>query len=354
MVSSNCSIAAAFYTLPLVGCWCCSILSILSIKLPIFKQLQQSSLSNSANSTKADDQALKQGRWPVWSIDFAKPSISLLVWCCFPMFGYAVIRGFSDCGQYEYFCWQVEDQTTTSHARNSLHLLAVSIILAFLCKVPPSSIPYRVLFAGVACCEFLINKYTWKNCEEFMAHSLSADSSFGFFDVFIATTTMLSIFMLLCEGLPSLRKCFQKLFQMMGFAADQNPELHLNFVGQRNYLIYWILIVVFHVSIFVVFADVHVHHWVGFIVASLCIFETPISRLLLLKSVAWRKRKFSHWHLLQVQSLYFWLCLCSLSFFARALMCSSSGQAKRSQARQINSTFGFFVFCCSGGASSCS
>ena len=120
-----------------------------------------------------------------------------------------------------------------------------------------------------------------------MAHSLSAGSSFGFFDIFIAMTVMLSIVVLMCEGLPTLRRCCQKVFAQVGITSGQERcELHLNSRGQRNYLIYWILIVVFHVGLFAIFSDVHVHHyWVGLVVGSCCIFQSPLSRLLLLKSV---------------------------------------------------------------------
>jgi len=69
--------------------------------------------------------------------------------------------------------------------------------------------------------------------------------------------------------------------------GEPNPEVHLNFRGQRHYLIYLLLVILFHGFLVVVFSeDFHMHHyWVGVIVASGCIFPTPLSRLLMLKSV---------------------------------------------------------------------
>lgn len=294
MVNSSCGAAIACYTLPLLACWFYSIQSIRNVKLLLLQRFEGTSTPQQPSNTNDPATAemakpVKVGQWPMWSLEFAKPSIGLFIWCCFPMFGYGVIRGFSDCDQYGWFCWTVEDQSTESHLRNLLHLLSGSIVLAWLCKVPPSKPQHRALFVAVACCEFLTNKFVWKNCEEFMAHSLSTDSTFGSFDIFIAMTTMLTLLILMCEGLPSLRRCFYKLFRMTGVTVGEpNPEVHLNFRGQCHYLIYVFLVILFHGFLFIAFSDdFHMHHyWVGFIVASGCIFPTPLSRLMMLKSVA--------------------------------------------------------------------
>mmetsp|Transcript_45992 Transcript_45992/g.103281 ORF Transcript_45992/g.103281 Transcript_45992/m.103281 type:complete len:268 (-) Transcript_45992:13-816(-) len=266
MVSSACSGFVAVYTLPIFACWACSICSILN-RMP---QMTSSTQDKNDNEGEDSQEATQPSGlpWPPGS-DFTKPSIQLLLWCCLPLVGYAVVRGFSDCDKYD-FCWRVEDQTTESHARNLLHLLAASIILAWLCRVPPSRRGPGAVFTAVVVWEFVVNKFTWKNCEDFMAHSLSAGSSFGFFDVFIAATVLLSIIILMCEGLPSLRRCCQRGFQQLGIISGQErQELHLDLRGQRNYLIYWVLIVLFHGGLFLIFSDVHVHHyWVGFVVGS--------------------------------------------------------------------------------------
>ena len=282
MVSSSCSAATACHTLPILVCWLCSFQSLLNFKLPFLGAFAW------ANAEPAEESATtRPGSWPAMSTDFAKPSMGLFLWCCFPILGYAMIQGLSDCEQYTDFCWQVEVQTTSSHLRNLLHLLAMGIILAWLCNVPPRTLRYGGFFAAAAVCEFLLNKLFWKNCEDFMAHSLSADSTFGLFDIFLASATMLTLIIHTCEGLPSLRRCFQRLSQKMGISSgDQNPELFLSLSGQRNYLIYLCLLVFFHGGLFFAFPEtVHAHHyWVGFVVASCCIFWSPLSRLLLLKS----------------------------------------------------------------------
>lgn len=284
MVSSSCSGFVAVYTLPIFICWAYSLASILN-RLPNFI-LEMNGTRPGKAETEGQEPTVQPGfSWPP-GLEFCKARVQLALWCCLPMLGYAVIQGLSDCDQYD-FCWRVEVQTSESHIRNLLHLLTASIILAWLCRVPPSNNKAGAVFTAVVVWEFFINKFTWNNCEEFMAHSLSAGSSFGFFDIFIAMTVMLSIVVLMCEGLPTLRRCCQKVFAQVGMTSGQERcELHLNSRGQRNYLIYWILIVVFHVGLFVIFSDVHVHHyWVGLVVGSCCIFQSPLSRLLLLKSV---------------------------------------------------------------------
>ena len=149
--------------------------------LPILQKLQRFFERDSAEPTRethdgeSPDPVVKAGQWPAMSVDFAKPSIGLLLWCCFPVLGYAVVRSLSGCEQW--FCWQVEAQTASSHVRNLLHLLAASILLAWLCNIPPSTSRHRALFTSVAVCEFLINKAIWDNCEDYMAHSLSVARS---------------------------------------------------------------------------------------------------------------------------------------------------------------------------------
>ena len=309
MVSTSCGAATACYTLPILACWFCSVQSLLDLKLP-FLQTQRcpagTDLEQPASAESIQLQfTAKSGQWPVMSTDFARPSLGLFAWCCFPLLGYALIRGLSDCEQFGGFCWQVEAQSISSHLRNLLHLLAVSIILAWLCNVPPSgpgTSRYRAILAAVALCDFVLTKFFWENCEDFMAHSLSAGSTFGFFDLFLASATLLTLVIHTCEGLPVLRRCFQQLSHSMGAAAgQQNPELYLSASGQRNYLIYLALLIAFHVALVLVFPDeIHAHHyWVGFVVASCCIFPSPLSRLLLLKSVTWRigRCSFAPWWL---------------------------------------------------------
>ncbi|CAE7218640.1 unnamed protein product [Symbiodinium natans] len=309
MVSSSCAAATACYALPILACAFYSLLSLLDRVdiLPILQKLQRFFERDSAEPTRethdgeSPDPVVKAGQWPAMSVDFAKPSIGLLLWCCFPVLGYAVVRSLSGCEQW--FCWQVEAQTASSHVRNLLHLLAASILLAWLCNIPPSTSRHRALFTSVAVCEFLINKAIWDNCEDYMAHSLSVGSTFGMFDIFIALTTILTLVVHTCEGLPCLRRCFQRLSQKLGMAANQPaesseqhqqneqsphfPHLYLSAYGQRNYLIYLGLLVIFHGGLFMAFPDtIHAHHyWLGVVVASCCIFPTPLSRLMLLKSV---------------------------------------------------------------------
>ncbi|CAE7656086.1 unnamed protein product [Symbiodinium sp. CCMP2456] len=294
MVSSGCVAATASYTLPILACCSWSLLSLLNAELPSLQRLQRFFEYGTQHGEPAppdggtpEEAKRKHGQWPVMSVDFAKPSIGLCLWCCFPILGYAVVRALSGCPQYTWYCWQVEDQTTSSHLRNVLHLLTASILLAWLCSVPPSAARYRALFVSVAFCEFLINKAIWDSCEDFMAHSVSVGSTFGAFDVFVALTTVLTLVIHTCEGLPSLRRCFQKFCETMGRPTATNPELYMTASGQRNYLLYMSLLTVFHVGLFLAFADdVHAHHyWMGFVVASCCIFPTPLSRLMLLKSV---------------------------------------------------------------------
>lgn len=316
MVSSGCSAATAFYILPILSCSFYSILCILNLKLSLLRRLEPflpfridakdatrtpkegmdakdsndaahpAEASNSpAVSGESSQSPQSQGlAWPVWSIEFAKPSIGLFLWCLFPIMAYGVIRGLSDCEEFDLICWQVEDQTTSSHARSILHLLTISILLAWLCRVPPRRRDGAV-FAAVAVCELLINKFFWQNCEEFLAHSVSSGSTFGVFDLFIAMSTLLSLFMLICEGLPCLRRLVQKLTKT-AVASEQNPHL-LSRSGQRNYLLYWGFIVFCHAVLIMAFSDdLHLHHyWGGIVMATFCIFQTPLSRLLLLKGV---------------------------------------------------------------------
>ena len=208
-----------------------------------------------------------------------RPSVGLFLFILAPLAVYGLIRGRSGCKSL--FCWQVEDQTGPAHARNCLHLVASSLIWGWLCQVPPKESRPQALFLLVAAIEFVINKYFWLECDEFMAHSLSAGSSFGLYDLYIAAATLLSVLMLICEGLPSTRSCLGRLSK--GSAAA--PELYLNYRGQRNYLIFLALILFGHVLAYICFPkDFHLHHyWMGFLLASSCIFTTPLSRLLLVK-----------------------------------------------------------------------
>lgn len=314
MVSSGCIVATAFYTLPILSCSFYSILCILNLKLSLLRRLgpflpfqidakgatlatpKEAKDGKDAKAVEASDSAPAAGEsshspqsspglaWPVWSIDFAKPSIGLFLWCLFPIMAYGVIRGLSDCEQFELICWKVEDQTTSSHARNLLHLLTISILSAWLCRVPTRRRDGAV-FAAVAVCEFLINKFFWQNCEEFLAHSVSSGSTFGVFDVFIAVSTLVSLLMLICDGLPCLRRLIQTVTKTAA-AGEQNLHL-LSRSGQRNYLLYWGFIVFFHAVLIMAFPnDLHLHHyWGGIVMATFCIFQTPLSRLLLLKGV---------------------------------------------------------------------
>lgn len=290
MVSSACAAATAFYTVPILACSVYSVLCILNVKLysgKLFasegKDPNPKDPEATGQSPEVGDTAGRWGHWPVWSVEFAKPSLGLLLWCLFPVMAYAMIRGLSDCEQYGSICWKVEDQTTSSHARNLLHLLTFSILLAWLCKVPPSRRLECALFGAVAICELLINKYFWKNCESFLAHSVSSGSTFGAFDLFIAVTSLLSLVMMMLEGLPSLHSRLKKLNTK---ASEQNPR-HLSYRGQRNYLLYWGFIMFFHAVLFMAFSEnLHLHHyWGGLVLATFCIFPTPVSRLLLLKGL---------------------------------------------------------------------
>ena len=219
--------------------------------------------------------------WP--STGHLRPSVGLLAFILAPVSFYGLIRGRSGCESL--FCWQVEDQTGPAHARNCLHLVALSVVWAWLCRVPPQEVQMRALFLLVAAIEFVVNKYFWLECDTFMAHSLSAGSSFGLYDLYIATATLLSVLMVICEGLPSSRKCLGKLSK-----ASAAPELYLNYRGQRNYLIFLSLLLFGHGLAYVCFPnDFHLHHyWMGFLLATCCIFPTPLSRLLLLKGAAWK------------------------------------------------------------------
>eukprot|EP00438_Fugacium_kawagutii_P017576 Skav222239 [mRNA] locus=scaffold3059:99966:101042:- [translate_table: standard] len=288
MVSSGCAAATAFYTLPILACSVYSVLSILSVKLysgKLFlftegKDPNQKDPEASAEQSPEGDPA----GWPVWSLEFAQASLGLSLWCLFPVMAYALIRGLGDCEQYGSICWKVEDQTTSSHARNLLHLMTFSILLAWLCKVPPSRRRQCAVFGAVAICELLINKYFWKNCESFLAHSVSSGSTFGAFDLFIALTSLLSLVMMMLEGLPSLHSRLKRLNTK---AASDPRNLHLSYRGQRNYLLYWGFIMFFHAVLFMAFSEnLHLHHyWGGLVLATFCIFPTPLSRLLLLKGL---------------------------------------------------------------------